>query len=288
MVSTRTMVGIVVNGKGEVDERIDLGKPEKGAEYKSEPWRMSRTVEEEKKKKARPVGATVSWAIFLAILFVSGVMLVAVITSYPNFERDQKLAAEAFRRGMRWYQSTLRVHPLTSRAITAGVIFFLADFCAQRLKGEPFKTERLMRYSSFGFFFIGPFLYFWYSLTLRYGPGDSVIGSIEKATFEQVTMEPVCILGYIIYDGVLSRKSPEAIYARCRAEFPGLWCKNAIFWVPCNFANYYMGTPDLRVVFANTCSFFWNVYFSTIVNRVAPKLRKNKVSRMEAGEAHKS
>lgn len=81
------------------------------------------------------------------------------------------------------------------RAVTAGVIFFLADFSAQKLKGEAFSSDRLLRYSSFGFFFIGPFLYLWYSLTLRYGPPDTLIGSIEKALFEQVTMEPVCILG---------------------------------------------------------------------------------------------
>lgn len=166
------------------------------------------------------------------------------------------------------YIHILHARPLVSRAISAGVIFLSADFLAQRLSSSttPFDYVRLLRYSSYGLIVMGPFLYLWYSVMHLYGPDDTLIGAAQKALFEQITLEPLCIGGYMVWDGAMRRRPMGEVRARLRAQFWGLLLKNAVFWVPANFSNYAAGTPDLRVLYANLCSLFWNVYFSSFVN----------------------
>eukprot|EP00177_Eucheuma_denticulatum_P004358 GFKZ01007919.1.p1 GENE.GFKZ01007919.1~~GFKZ01007919.1.p1 ORF type:complete len:305 (-),score=28.30 GFKZ01007919.1:271-1185(-) len=175
------------------------------------------------------------------------------------------------RRILRLYQRQLHLHPLLSRALTAGLIFFIADTLAQLLKRprSPFSPPRLFRYSLYGFIVMGPFLYLWYALMNEYGPEDDLRGSLQKCLFEQFTLEPICISLYIIYDGLICRRGWHETRRALDRQFLPLFFKNAVFWLPANFANYYIGTPDLRVVFANLCSLFWNIYFSTKVNRIA-------------------
>lgn len=70
----------------------------------------------------------------------------------------------------------------------------------------------------------------------------------------------------MIWDGAARRRPMAEVRSRLRTQFWGLLLKNAVFWVPANFSNYAAGTPDLRVLYANLCSLFWNVYFSAFVN----------------------
>lgn len=186
-----------------------------------------------------------------------------------------------FRTWLRWYLRQLHFSPLGARALTAGFIFFLADAIAQALalrqlaasgaqsKLLRFSTARLVRYTAYGFFVMGPFLYLWYSLMEEYGPEDDLSGALQKSIFEQIVLEPVCISGYILYEGVVCRRNMNVTYRKLRTSIWPLWFKNAIFWMPANFSNYYIGTPDLRVLFANLCSLFWNIYFSSKVNSTA-------------------
>lgn len=166
------------------------------------------------------------------------------------------------------YIHILHVRPLVSRAISAGFIFLSADFIAQRLSSStaPFDYVRLIRYSSYGLVVMGPFLYLWYSAMHLYGPDDTLVGAAQKALFEQITLEPLCISGYMVWDGAARRRPMAEVCGRLRTQFWGLLLKNAVFWMPANFSNYAAGTPDLRVLYANLCSLFWNVYFSAFVN----------------------
>lgn len=100
----------------------------------------------------------------------------------------------------------------------------------------------------------------------RFGPEDDFRGSLLKCLFEQLTLEPLCIILYIVYDGFICRRGLAETKRKLSAQFFPLWFKNAFFWLPANFANYYIGTPELRVIFANLCSLFWNIYFSGKIN----------------------
>lgn len=190
------------------------------------------------------------------------------------------------RKGRRWlhyYQRLLHVHPLSSRAITAAIIFFFADSIAQILHHnnnkhknanrnrktfvQVYSLKRAMRYSVYGLIINGPFLFFWYDIMHRFGPPDDFHGSLLKAFFESLTLEPLVVFMYMVYDTILSRKTWWSLKQTFRAKFLAIWFANTIYWLPANFCNYYVGTPDMRVVFANTCSLFWNIYFSDRVSK---------------------
>ncbi len=102
-----------------------------------------------------------------------------------------------------------------------------------------------------------------------YAPRDDAPAALAKCLFEQITLEPFCIVLYIVYDGLLCRRGWRVIVRRTRIAFFPLWFKNAVFWMPANFFNYYIATPDLRVIFSNLCSLFWNAYFSSKINQTS-------------------
>lgn len=212
---------------------------------------------------------------FLIAVVAVTVTLHVVFGGPVGLLRARNSMRAALRRVLRWYARVLHYYPLSSRAVSAGVIFFYADIVGQLLSGGPLDCARLARYTFYGLSVMGPFLSLWYSMMNVLGPEDDVRGALIKSVFEQVTLEPVCIAGYILYDGIILGKGWTATRHRIRTQFWALWVKNAIFWVPANFSNYYIGTPDLRVLFANLCSFFWNVYFSMKVNISLPSSPKS-------------
>eukprot|EP00180_Rhodochaete_pulchella_P002523 Plantae.Rhodophyta-Rhodochaete_pulchella.ctg3869.p2 GENE.Plantae.Rhodophyta-Rhodochaete_pulchella.ctg3869~~Plantae.Rhodophyta-Rhodochaete_pulchella.ctg3869.p2 ORF type:complete len:276 (+),score=32.11 Plantae.Rhodophyta-Rhodochaete_pulchella.ctg3869:214-1041(+) len=218
--------------------------------------RVPRQHVPDSKHTAFALWATISLGAVIGVVF------------WPYAADNVKYLRKAGKRTLYWYLRILHAHPFSARAISAGLIFFSADVVAQKLYGKTFSYARLCRYSVYGLAVMGPFLYMWYFVMHLYGPNDSLVGSIQKAIFEQVTLEPACISMYIIFDGVVRRRGAAAIRNKLRSDFWSLLAKNAVFWIPSNFANYYLGTQDLRVVFANVCSFFWNVYFSSRVNTV--------------------
>lgn len=198
------------------------------------------------------------------VLISLGSMFSVVVR--PIFLTDVRVVRKLAKRSLYAYLQMLKLHPFSARAATAAIIFFLADFAAQKLYSEKFSLARLLRYSLYGLCVMGPFLYLWYTIMHVYGPPDTLLGSIQKAIFEQITLEPLCISFYFIYDNIVLRRGMRELRRKFSVEFWFLLRKNAIFWIPANFSNYYLGTQDFRVLFANMCSFFWNVYFSSAVN----------------------
>lgn len=206
----------------------------------------------------------------LVLLFV---LFVCVV--YSQLRQDPYILSNVrrfWRRTLHWYLRQLHLNPLITRALSAAVIFFIADLIAQKLATTQLCLNRLARYTTYGMFIMGPLLYFWYSLMNEYGPEDTLTGSLQKCLFDQLTLEPLCIAVYIVYDGVLCSRGWQAIERKFSTSFASLWFKNAIFWMPANFANYYIGTPDLRVIFANLCSVFWQAYFSAKINQATSAL----------------
>ncbi|CAN8070173.1 unnamed protein product [Agarophyton chilense] len=221
------------------------------------------------------------------LLLITGlvVILYDIVPSFIDSSHVSSFHPHEFRRisrrTLRLYQRQLHLHPLSSRAITAGIIFFIADIFAQFLSSSKttslcyeFQFDRLFRYSLYGLIVMGPFLFVWYEAMHMYGPADDLQGSLVKCVFEQITLEPCCIIMYIVYDAIICRRGFLSARKTLASKFLPLWFKNAVFWLPANFANYYIGTPDLRVVFANLCSLFWNIYFSGNVNRSASQPAK--------------
>lgn len=219
-------------------------------------------------------------AVFTFFVFISNFptlpfahtwLLHRAVLDFRNLLFNAKRSA---RKLLHLYQRQLHLHPLSSRAISAGIIFSLADAIAQFLNRPirkpflaTFSLKRTMRYSCYGWLLMGPLLYVWYDAMHRYGPSDDFRGALLKACFEAITLEPFCVTLYVLYDAVACRRTYRFLKHSVQTRLIPLWISNSIFWFPANFANYYVGTPDMRVIFSNLCSLFWNIYFSAKVNR---------------------
>lgn len=234
---------------------------------------------------SRPNRLIIAW--FILILFItitlairyipispsnipSSVSHFIVVSGYQVWFTTKRHA----RRFLHYYQRLLHIYPLASRAISAGIIFFFADLIAQflnRPKQTPFSSTysfgRNIRYCAYGLLLMGPLLYVWYSLMHRYGPPDTLRGSIQKALIENFTLEPGCIVIYVVYDAIVYRRPFSYVKRTIRTRLFPVWVNQCMFWFPANFSNYYIGTPDMRVIFSNLCSLLWNIYFSAKASR---------------------
>lgn len=201
-------------------------------------------------------------------------------------------------RNMQAYLYLLDKNPLVTRALTAGLLFFLADLIAQHLNADnkysgtststgasstdcvdsqdEFEGERSpswvwtrsLRYAGYGLVIVGPFLHWWYELTYRYAPNNSFRWALAKAVFESVTLQPLGIALYMVYDSVVRRRSFTQLRQAAKSKFLLFWSANVIYWGPANFANYYISTQQMRVAFSNSCYILWHIYFSDHLNRL--------------------
>ncbi|KAA8496796.1 PXMP2/4 family protein 2 [Porphyridium purpureum] len=224
----------------------------------------------------------------------------------------QVLAAHVLWRWMigseREYLWLLRHKPFRTKVISVGVITFLADCTGQimmhlqsirgqrrssarhtvlvtsdrhqkgksLIRGFRLDVWRLIKFTLYGLLVNGPWLFLWYNLIAKYGPGDGLLNSLQKCVLEQLVLEPACISNYALWFHVTNRKPMRECLAWYRSEFLGLYRKNAIFWMPANFLNYFLGTGDFRVVFASVCSFFWTVFMNLLFNRKKEEPAKQK------------
>lgn len=208
-------------------------------------------------------------------------------------------------RNMQAYRYLLDTNPLITRALTTGLLFFLADLIAQYLNADKnsgdnsvssvsssngsitdrtqlgtvdsqdeFEGERSpswiwtrsLRYAAYGLVIVGPFLHWWYELTYRYAPSNSFRWALAKAVFESLTLQPLGIVLHMVYDFVVRRRSYTQLRQTLKSKFLLFWSANIIYWTPANFANYYIGSQQMRVAFSNLCHVLWHVYFSEHLN----------------------
>ena len=92
------------------------------------------------------------------------------------------------------YGASLEKNPIPTKSVTAGVIFALSDWLAQRLQpGENAKKTNWTRTISsalVGLLYFGPAAHFWYETIFRLLPGTSLISTLQKAALGQLLFGP--------------------------------------------------------------------------------------------------
>lgn len=253
----------------------------------------------------------------LATILLSCVNFLYAAGKFRNVSQLQSrvhIGLQAWRtsteRNMQAYRYLLDTNLLMTRALTAGLLFFLADLITQYLNAhnknsgsgsslssslsssgssssitdrtqldtvdsqDEFDGERSpswvwtrsLRYAAYGLVIVGPFLHWWYELTYRYAPGNSLRWALAKAVFESLTVQPLGIALHMVYDSVVRRRSYTHLRQVVKSKFLLFWSANVIYWTPANFANYYIGSQQMRVAFSNSCYVIWHMYFSEHLN----------------------
>lgn len=177
------------------------------------------------------------------------------------------------------YGASLEKNPIPTKSVTAGVIFALSDWLAQRLTpsadGEKQKTNWTRTISSalVGLLYFGPAAHFWYETIFRLLPGTSLLSTLQKAALGQLLFGPsfTCIFfaTSLLQQGKFTFQN---WFAKIKQDLPGAWVAGLGFWPLVDLISYSLIPKNWIPLFVNTCSLVWTIYLSMVANRQATNI----------------
>ena len=173
------------------------------------------------------------------------------------------------------YLNALETAPLLTRAVTAGLLFPMADGAAQVLENgkreekEDVDVARLARFAIFGFFVQAPWNSAFYEILDRLLPPTEdplSIVTVEKLFVDQGLQAPVFTVVIFLVLGLLEGKTLDAIKGQLIDDYVPTIKKNWALWIPASAVNLAFVPPVLRVLYTNVVFFCWCIVLSLIIN----------------------
>lgn len=171
------------------------------------------------------------------------------------------------------YSAALESAPILTKSLTAGCIFALSDYLAQRLEKKQ-KNElnwsRTLTSASVGLFCFGPAAHAWYQMIFRVFPGTGLVSTLQKASMGQLFFGPsfTCIFfaASLLQTGQFSLGN---WFQKIRSDLPATWVSGLCFWPLVDLVSYSVIPVQFIPLFVNLCSLIWTIYLSTVANRSA-------------------
>ena len=185
-----------------------------------------------------------------------------------------------------FYASCLQNSPIFTKSITAGCIFAVSDYLAQRLEASAsgggdkkgakataaakkrLNVTRIATSAAVGLLYFGPAAHYWYSTIFKLLPGTSLVSTLQKAALGQAFFGPsfTCIFfaTSLLQTGQFT---PGNWGRKIRRDLPGAWLAGAGFWPIVDLVSYSLIAQQWIPLFVNMCSLVWTIYLSTIANR---------------------
>jgi len=171
------------------------------------------------------------------------------------------------------YNLELVTHPLTTKAITAGIIIGAGDAAAQTIEGSksgaPFDVTRYARWAVFGLLLQGPWNHaFYLLLDGALPPTDDPFSltTLEKVGIDQFIQAPIFTCLILFYFAMVEGKGVEFWKGQLKNDLGGILIKNWSVFLPATVINLAYCPPELRVLFLNCVFFGWVVYLSLFLN----------------------
>lgn len=171
------------------------------------------------------------------------------------------------------YLDLLSTAPLTTKAITAGVIIGSGDAAAQVLETRESDAEfdpmRALRWAFFGLVLQGPWNHFFYQIldsALPPTPDPFTLTTLEKVGIDQFIQAPIFTMIILIFFAVVEGKGITFAKNQIQNDLGGILLKNWAVFLPATVINLAFCPPELRVLFLNCVFFCWVVYLSLFLN----------------------
>ena len=168
------------------------------------------------------------------------------------------------------YSNAIQQKPILTKSITAGIVFGLSDYLAQRVEntGKKYNWTRTITSIAVGLFYFGPAAHAWYNWIFQILPGTSLFSTLQKAALGQLIFGPsfTCIFfaTSLMQSGSFSLQN----WARkIKNDLPGAWLAGAGFWPLVDVVSYSVVPIDFIPLFVNLCSLVWTVYLSLLANK---------------------
>ncbi|CAM9862845.1 unnamed protein product [Pylaiella littoralis] len=205
------------------------------------------------------------------------------------------------------YTTLLEARPLSTKAVTSGVIAFAGDITCQLLAMEVAKREeqalteeadesetdndhhlldgglsppsdvaseidwgRTTRFALVGAVVVAPALHVWYGVLLRWLPGNAPTTVVKRVALDQLLFAPAFLAAFLSTVMLLDGNAAK-IENKLRADYTATVVGNWGYWIPAQLINFRFVAPVYQVLYANFVGFFWNIYLSYQSNKKVVK-----------------
>jgi len=186
-----------------------------------------------------------------------------------TFRRE---AHDDARASCRSYSAALAAAPILTKSFTAAVIFGASDVVAQQIdRAASFDWRRVGGSVLVGCCFFGPAAHAWYAAMQSHFPGTGCAAVATKMLLGQVLFGPALTsvffaAGLVAADGD-GLQALGQLPAKLSRDLLPTMLTGIVFWPLVDLASYTViarrrGGDDWIPLFANACSFVWQVYLS--------------------------
>jgi len=179
------------------------------------------------------------------------------------------------------YQSLLSRSPLVTKSITAGIITLIGDLIAQylesRLEGNTqWNLTRMSAFTIAGCCYVGPFVHYWYEILWYVGRKLPPSFPSSFTTLIQVLLDQTIGVAaffpayFYVYESCesiagLRKANYGGVGIKIKRDLGGILVNQYKVWPIINFVSFSMVPEQLRVLFSNVASVFWNIYLCSQV-----------------------
>lgn len=167
------------------------------------------------------------------------------------------------------YNSRLDRYPITTKAFTSMIGFFLGDIIAQKFISEKpdINWARAARMASFGFLIHGPTGHYFYSFLDRFIVGKTPLKVASKVAFDQIIWAPVFTAIFFAYLGFAEGKSLDQVTTKIKNDTWTGVKASWKFWPLAHAINFAFVPLSQRLLYINTLQVGYNVILSLIGNK---------------------
>ncbi|EPS65622.1 hypothetical protein M569_09156, partial [Genlisea aurea] len=164
-----------------------------------------------------------------------------------------------------WYLSKLQNRPISTKSVTAALIYAAADATSQKLVGEAseeYNIARTLRVAGYGMLLLGPSLHYWYNFMSRIFPRCDLLSTFQKIALGQTIYGPAMTALFFSINGAFRGENGSEIAARLKRDLLPTLINGAMYWPLCDFVTFKFIPVHLQPLVTNSFSFLWTIYLT--------------------------
>lgn len=174
---------------------------------------------------------------------------------------------------LRWYLGMLDSHPLTTKAVTASLIYAAADLTSQALTLPPsgsFDSMRTLRMAAYGLVLLGPSQHLWFNFVSRILPKRDTLTTLKKILLGQTTYGPCITTIFFSYNAALQGESGDEIVAKLQRDLIPTLISGLVYWPMCDFLTFKFVPVHLQSLINSSFSYLWTIYLTYMATLKMP------------------
>jgi len=167
--------------------------------------------------------------------------------------------------GLDAYSEALDKSPITTKAFTSLIGWFIGDLLAQVLiTGGPVDYKRLVSFSIFGFIYHGPSGHFFYNWLDKKIQGTNAVPVFTKVAIDQLLWCPLFMSVFFAYLGVVNGDSMAAIGQKIKTDLLSACQGSWKVWPLVHLINFKFVSNKWRIPYINAVQIAFNMFLSLI------------------------